>query len=62
MVLEELIKAPVGVRLFATTLPWNYAERLKPWPAIDELADAYIRNRVIAEKSFDDCLHIAYGQ
>jgi hypothetical protein len=59
LVLKELVNAPIEVRKFAVSLPWNSVERVYNLPEIEALADSYVTSRVIGLSNLDDCLHIA---
>jgi hypothetical protein len=55
----ELADAPNIVKSFLSTLPLSQQEFLLVTPEAANLADTYIREKVVGKTSLADCLHIA---
>ena len=55
----ELIDAPERVRLLLTKYPNDSFERVKLTRDAIELADTYIKEKVVGRTSVEDCRHIA---
>ena len=55
----ELSIAPEKVRLFFEGLPKEHLEKLTVSDDAVELANRYIKEKVVGKTSFDDCVHIA---
>lgn len=55
----ELIRAPLQVRDFLTTIPLSQIERIKLTRDAASLADQYIIAKVVGPTSRADCQHIA---
>ncbi|MDR0581433.1 MAG: hypothetical protein LBG31_00550 [Prevotellaceae bacterium] len=56
---DELLLAPVHVRVLLQTIPSEYVEQVKRSPESELLADRYIAANVVGKTSLDDCRHIA---
>lgn len=56
---DELIDAPERVRDYFESLPKEYMEKLEVNEEALELAEKYVKEKVVGKTSFDDCLHIA---
>jgi predicted nucleic acid-binding protein len=56
---SELSNAPEKVRVFFENLTDEQKEKVKVTPEVQQLAKAYIDEKVVGETSFDDCVHIA---
>ena len=56
---NELIKAPYRVRTFFDNFPAELKEKVAITPDILNLAITYVKENVVGQTSFDDCLHIA---
>jgi hypothetical protein len=57
--IAELDNAPSQVKSFLSTLPISQQEFLLITPEATNLADTYIREKVVGKTSIADCLHIA---
>lgn len=55
----ELLRAPQHVLDFLTTLPVQQIENIRLTPEASELADQYIKAKVVGQTSRADCQHIA---
>lgn len=55
----ELIQAPEHVRELLDNFPVNYFERLNFNEEAEELAQTYIKEKVVGKTSIEDCRHIA---
>jgi predicted nucleic acid-binding protein len=55
----ELVPAPERIRKFFNGLPQENMERVVVDDEIIVLASQYIKEKVVGQTSFDDCLHIA---
>lgn len=55
----ELLRAPQHVKDFLTTIPSQQIERIRLTPEAGELADQYIKAKVVGQTSRADCQHIA---
>jgi len=55
----ELSIAPEKVRLFFEGFPKEHLEKLTISDDVVELANRYIKEKVVGKTSFDDCVHIA---
>lgn len=55
----ELATAPRHIRDLATKIPDGHIEFLKITNEADELADYYLKEKVVGKSSRADCLHIA---
>ena len=55
----ELNNAPQEVRMLLRTIPLENIEFIDSVPQAEDLADQYIREKVVGETSRADCLHIA---
>ena len=55
----ELLRAPQHVREFLETLPSNQIEIIRLTQEASELADQYIKAKVVGQTSRADCQHIA---
>ncbi len=56
---SELSKAPKKVQDFFKELTEEQKEKVDITPQILELAETYVKEKVVGETSFDDCVHIA---
>ncbi len=56
---SELSNAPEKVREFFENIPDNLKEKLTVTPDALFLAETYVKEKVVGETSFDDCVHIA---
>jgi len=56
---DELANAPFRVRKYLDELNSNYKEFVEITPEAVNLADLYIREKVVGKTSRADCLHIA---
>lgn len=56
---SELSTAPERVRNFFEQIKPEHKERVLVSPEALQLAETYIREKVVGETSMDDCLHIA---
>jgi Icc-related predicted phosphoesterase len=56
---KELVKAPDKVRNFFQSLPKEHLKRVEATPETALLAKKYVKEKVVGETSFDDCVHIA---
>ncbi len=56
---SELSKAPEKVQDFFKELTEEQKEKVDITPQILELAETYVKEKVVGETSFDDCVHIA---
>lgn len=56
---SELLDAPEKVRHYFADLPKEMMERVLVNDEILKLAFAYIKEKVVGQTSFDDCVHIA---
>jgi len=59
LTVKELKNAPQAVKNFFSQLPEECVEMVVVPPDANDLAKAYIKEGVVGETSFDDCLHIA---
>ncbi len=55
----ELLRAPAQVKVFLATLPPNQIENIRLTSNAAELADEYIKAKVVGQTSRADCQHIA---
>jgi len=55
----ELENAPLKVREHFLNLPKEYIERIEVTEDAFELANQYVKEKVVGETSLDDCRHIA---
>jgi predicted nucleic acid-binding protein len=58
LTVQELIKAPDNVRTLLQEIDIQFEQILVTQEAI-ELATEYIKEKVVGQTSFDDCIHIA---
>ena len=56
---REIMKARKEIRDFYTSLPKEFIEFVELSPDGIKLAETYIKEKVVGETHFDDCLHIA---
>ena len=56
---REIMKARKEIRDFYTSLPKKFIEFVELSPDGIKLAETYIKEKVVGETHFDDCLHIA---
>ncbi len=56
---KELSAAPEQVRIFFEGIKSEHKERVIVSPEALQLAETYVREKVVGETSMDDCLHIA---
>lgn len=56
---SELSTAPERVRIFFENLTNEQKEKVAVTPDALRLAETYIKEKVVGETSFDDCVHIA---
>jgi len=55
----ELENAPLKVREYFLTLPNEFIERIEVTEEAFDLANQYVKEKVVGETSLDDCRHIA---
>ncbi len=56
---SELVDSPENVREYFKTLPKENMERVIVNDEILTLASKYVKEKVVGQTSFDDCVHIA---
>jgi predicted nucleic acid-binding protein len=56
---DELSTAPEKVRRYFEALPDDQKEKVMVTPDALILAETYVKEKVVGETSFDDCVHIA---
>ena len=56
---REIMNARKEIRDFYTSLPKEFIEFVELSPDGIKLAETYIKEKVVGETHFDDCLHIA---
>lgn len=56
---DELLSAPLQVQELLKTIPQNLKTRVELTEEAVELADTYIKEKVVGKTSREDCLHIA---
>ncbi len=57
--LGELSRAPQHVRELLNTLPASQLERVTAGKDAEDLADMYVKEKVVGRTSYQDCMHIA---
>ena len=55
----ELLNAPANVKEHFRNLPKQHIERVVVTDEILALASKYVKEKVVGQTSFDDCIHIA---
>ena len=56
---SELIRAPANVRELIKRLPSIQVEKIEQTPEATQLAENYVKEKVVGKTSLADCLHIA---
>ncbi|MBI3535897.1 MAG: PIN domain-containing protein [Deltaproteobacteria bacterium] len=60
-VFEELIRTPIEVQNILSTIPNEMIEILTATAMVAELRDAYLKAKILSNKSRNDAIHVAYA-